>query len=385
MPSLGPGRFEKRGEKTVYVGAGGRLVEAPLGERDLAYLLLRGGEDGAAHARVGFFYFYSARDMHDPAYQHLVRAVEGKAKGVQVFLGRLVVSAQAERGRLLQTKLGAAEDCFKSKQWEAARKLLGEMLEESEHPFVKEQRRKIEAMLFDISEGTQKEKELAVRFKGRVRQLDGGKVQVAYDFQSGEQADAFEVLAEEAGRRFKGRWRVERGAMESSSEASVMLWKTPLKGDLELEADLTPLEDPQNVAFDLYYRRGQSTHYAVVMGFDWIGRADGDPGNTVEDRFGMPRTCVIKYPVSVDKGRWVLADHWENWTRRLVGRAAAPFKPAKGKTVRLKIERAGRAIRLSADQKPVWEGEDGDYGEGSLVFFSDSRVRLDNLLLTVEP
>jgi hypothetical protein len=158
-----------------------------------------------------------------------------------------------------------------------------------------------------------------------------------------------------------------------------------VKGDVTVEYDLTPIEDPQNIVLDLYENRGSSRHYAVMLGFDWVGRADGDKDNTAEDRFGMPRTCVIKYPVNVNKERWVLPDHWENWTSRLVGGAKAAFKPAKGKTYRLKVERAGKSVRLSADGAPAWEGEDDAYSAGSLLFFSDSRCRLDNLSINFSP
>src|SRR5260370_188847 len=88
------------------------------------------------------------------------------------------------------------------------------------------------------------------------------------------------------------------------------------------------LEDPSNIVVDLYYAKGLSKHYSVVLGFDWVGKADGDLRNTKEDEYGMPRTCVIKYPVAVDKSRWVLAAEWDNWKSRLVGVAKSDFRAA---------------------------------------------------------
>jgi len=173
--------------------------------------------------------------------------------------------------------------------------------------------------------------------------------------------------------------------MESSADASVLRWKPPVKGDLALEYDLTPLDDPQNVVLDLYYHRGQSAHYAVVFGFDWVGKRDGDRDNSVEDRFGMPRTCIIKYPVSVDKSRWTEAATWDGWKSRLVGKAVGSWKPQKGQLARIRVERAGTSLRVLADRVLVWEGEDAAYTEGQLLFYSDSRCRIDNLSITFRP
>jgi len=158
-----------------------------------------------------------------------------------------------------------------------------------------------------------------------------------------------------------------------------------VKGDVVLEYDLAILEDPQNIVVDLYYTRGLARHYAVVLGFDWVGKADGDLKNTKEDEYGMPRTCVIQYPVNVDKSRWVLRGEWVNWTSRLVGGPKAGFAPVKGKSYRMQVARQGKSIRLSADKAVVWEGEDASYSEGLVVFFSDSRVRLSNLSVTFRP
>jgi len=214
---------------------------------------------------------------------------------------------------------------------------------------------------------------------------EAGSIQVTYDFEGEDQQDAFEAVLEEGSRKFKGRWRIDRGAMESSGDASVMRWKPVVKGDVTLEYDLTPVDEAQNVVVDLYYNRGRANHYAVVLGFDWVGRQDGDRDNTVEDRFGMPRTCVLKYPVLVDKTRWMSVDAWDGWKTRLAGKPAGAWRPEKGKTARLRIERTGPSIRVLADRQLVWEGQDDEYGEGQLLFYSDRRCRIDNLVVTFKP
>ncbi len=387
LPDLGAGRFEKRGDKTVFVADGRGVIDQPLSEVDLATIAMRAGPlDAGRHARVGFYYYYTAPSQVQRAYAHLLEAQKGGVKGVRPYLSNLAAAAQAELSRTLRVKFDAATDFFKRKQGPQAKKVLEEVLEQPEHPFVKAKRVEIEKMLFEIAEGSEKERRLAVTYKGKGEALDGGRARITYDFSDKAHLDAFEFVTEEGARKFKGRWRLERGALESSSEPSVMCWKTPVKGDVVLEYDLAILEEPQNIVVDLYYHKGQSRHYAAVMGFDWVGKADGDAQNTAEDRFGIPRTCVIKYPVFVDKSRWVLAEHWENWRTRLVGGPkGGAWKPSKGKTHRIQFAREGKSVRLLADKAVVWEGEDDAYTEGQILFFSDSRCRVGNLSVAFRP
>jgi hypothetical protein len=385
LPSMGKGHFEKREGRTVFLVDGKGLVEKPLSEADLGAIAMRAGPlDAAMHARMGFYYFYTAPSEFERAYAHLAKAQE-KVKGLRPYLADLAATAQAELSRTLRVKLEAATDFYKKGQKAPAKKVLEEMLERADHPFVKERRVEIEKMLFEIAEGTERERRLAVAYKGKGEALEDGRARVTYDFSDKSQLDAFEFVANQGAVKFKGRWRLDRAALESSSETSVMCWKTPVKGDVVLEYDLALLEDPQNISIDLYYNKGLSKHYAVVLGFDWVGKADGDVQNTAEDRYGMPRTCVIKYPVAVDKTRWVLAEEWVNWKDRLVGGPKIDWKPAKGKTYRMQLSRVGRSIRLQADKAAVWEGEDASYSEGQVLFFSDSRVRISNLSITFKP
>lgn len=389
LPGLGKGHFEKREGKTVFVALTGEVLEAetsPLTEPDLAALAMMVGPANAAmEARVGFFYFYSAPGLQKEAYTHLARAVTLGARGVKLYLGGLAVAAESELKRELETKFGAAQDLFKNSKWPQAKKLLGDVLEFPEHPYTKSVRAEIEKMLYEIAEGGPKEKGLAVKYKAKVESLDSSTLRMVYDFESKDQLDAFESVPEEGGRRFKGRWRIDRGVLESSADASVLRWKPVVQGDVTLEYDLTPVDEAQNIVVDLYYNKGEANHYAVVTGFDWVGKTDGDRDNSAEDRFGMPRTCVIKYPVTVDKARWESAETWDAWRTRLAGKAAGAWKPVKGRTSKIRIERHGAGLRVLADRTLVWEGEDYEYSRGQLLFYSDSRTRIDNLVITFKP
>lgn len=390
LPSLGKGHFEKRDQRTVFIAEGGAVLEpetSPLLEKDFEALAMkRGAPEGAAHVRAGFFYFYSAPTMQERAWDHLVRAALLGARGVRLYLGGLAAAAELEQKRTLETKFGAAQDLFKSRQWPQTKKLLGEILEFAHHPYAASVRPEIEKMLYEIAEGSERERHLAVQYLAKKVEAAGSEtIRVIYDFEGREQIEAFEPVAEEGARKFKGRWRAERGALESSTDASVLRWKTTIKGDVALEYDLTPLEDAQNIVIDLCYNRGRANHYAVVLGFDWVGKQDGDRDNTAEERYGMPRTCILKYPVLVDKGRWMNAETWDGWKSRLVGKPVGAWKPSKGKTTRLKIERKGASLRVLADRVLVWEGEDSDYSEGQLLFYSDCRCRISDLSITFKP
>lgn len=386
LPGLGKGHFEKKNGKTVFLGENGAELEAetsPLTDSDLAALAMMVGPTNASmHARVGFFYFYSSPQRTDAAYEHLAKAYTLGARGVKMFLGGLAVAAEEDLKRQLETKFGAAQDLYREHKWPQVKRLLGELLQFPDHPYTRSIRPEVEKLMFEMAEGNDREKLLAVKYLGKVEVVDPTTLRVRYDFEGYEQQDAFEPVAEEGTRKFKGRWQIEHGALESGAESSVLRWKTRVKGDVTLDYELTPLDDPQNIAVDLYYNRGKSEHYAVVMGFDWVGKLDGDRDNTAEDRFGMPRTCVIKYPVSADKSRWMHADAWDGWKSRLVGTAVRPWKAEKGKTAQIRIERQGAALRISVDRDLVWQGEDEEYGEGQLLFYSDRRCRLDNLVIT---
>jgi hypothetical protein len=390
LPGLGKGHFDRKDGKTVFISEDGMVWDGdsnPMTELDLAALaMMVGPRNAAMDARIGFFYFYSAPDRLKEAYEHLARAYTAGARGVKLYLGGLAAAAEGALQRELETKFGAAQDFFRHRKGPQAKKLLGEMLRHPEHPYTVSVRPEIEKMLYELAEGGEKEKKLAVRYMAKKVELgEAGSIQVMYDFEGEDQQDAFESVTEEGSRKFKGRWRIDRGAMESSSDASVMRWKPVVKGDVTLEYDLTPVDEAQNVVVDLCYNRGRANHYAVVLGFDWVGKQDGDRDNTVEDRFGMPRNCVLKYPVVVDKAHWMSVDAWDGWKTRLVGKPGVAWKAEKGKTARIRIERGGASIRVLADRQLIWEGQDDEYSEGQLLFYSDRRCRIDNLVITFQP
>lgn len=386
LPQLGKGRFEKQGESTVFVKDGAGIVEAnaaPLSDEDLEALARGEREAGPERdLRAGFFYYLCSPNREGPAYERLERARKAGARGVDVFVGGLYLAKQVDLAKSLRVKFESARESFEKRQWVSTRKLLGELLVEAGHPYVKEQRPAIEKMLFEISEGSEAERRMSAATKGAAKVLPDGRVRVSYDFETLEQADGFEPPGEDEGRAFPGRWRIAEGGLASSREASLLRWKTPLKGDVEIDYDLTPLEEPQNVAVALYVKPGG--HYAAVLGFDWVGRGEGDRDNSAEDRHGMPRACVIKYPVKADKLRWREADEWERWKERLVGQRTSrdALKPALGKTLRMSLLRKGASIRLLADGEEIWKGEDAEYGEGALAIFSDSSCRIEALTIT---
>lgn len=390
LPGLGKGHFERKGGKAIYIAEDGTEWDGdsnPLTEVDLVALAMMVDPDSASmHARAGFFYFYSAPNRLNEAYQHLAIAVTKGARGVKMFLGGLAAAAESDLKRELETRFGAAQDLYKLRKFPQVKKMLGELLQHAEHPYVVSVRPEIEKMLFEIAEGgNETERRMSAQYKAKVESVEGGLVRVTYDFEGKEQLDAFEFVADEGARKFKGRWHLERGAMESGVDASVMRWKPSVHGDVVVEYELTPVDEAQNIVLDLYYHKGSSNHYAVVTGFDWVGKQDGDRENSAEERFGMPRGCVIKYPVTVDKADWATAAAWEGWKSRLVGKPAGPWKIEKGRTAKMRVERTGASIRVLADRVLLWSGEDKDYEEGQLLFYSDRRCRIDNLVITFKP
>ncbi len=386
LPSLGKGRFEKREGKTVFVADGRVVEEAVLAPEDLAALAMgRGPADVSMHSRVGFYFYYTGKDGYAKASEHLARARDLGARGVRVYLADLVVLEQKERQRDLEAKLGAAETYASRRQWSPAKTMLDQILRYPDHPFTMSRRPAIEKLLYEATEALRAERRFSEIYLGRVEERQGGALRVTYDFQDRGQMDAFEPVAEEGARKFKGRWRVERGALESDHASSALRWRHRVKGDVTVEYDVMAAEEPQNIVLDLYHNRGRNEHYAVVLAFDWLGRSDGDRDNTAEDRFGMPRTCVLRYPVDVDRTRADNAAEWEKWKARLAGKPVEPWKPVRWESATIRVERAGKSIRVHAGKKLVWEGEDAAYGEGDLVFFSDCRCMVDNLAITFTP
>jgi hypothetical protein len=357
-----------------------------LGDEELAALGMKSApEDAARHAQAGFFFHYAAKGRRLKAYEHLGKAHEMGVKGIRPYLANLGAAVEAGRGRDLEVKLAAAEDCVRQKQWITAKSLLEEIRKHEDHPFVKDRADRIERMHDEATQALLAEKRFAEVYRGKVETLERGALRVAYDFEDPAQGEAFEAVSDEGRLPLRGRWKVLGGALESTFDTSAARWRTPVRGDVVVEYDLTPMEEPQNIVLALYNNRGQNRHYAVVFGFDWVGKSEGDKDDSAEDRFGMPRTCVIKYPVVAEKARWKEAGAWEPWFSGLVGKAGVAWKPSRGKTARVRVARQGKGIRVEAEGKAVWEGEDDAYSEGRLLFFSDCRCRIDNLRIEFKP
>jgi len=356
-----------------------------LREDDLEALAARSIPEGPARAaRAGFFRYYCGKGGPYRAYALLEQARGGGIRGIRPYLADLAAAVEAERGRELEIKFGAAEDCLRRGEWVTGKALLEELRNHSDHPFLRGRADRMERMASEIAQALLREKRFEDLYRGRVEALgSGGAVRVTYDFRDPAQMEAFEMVGTEE--RIRGRWMVRPGGLESSPETAAVRWRTPVRGDVEVEFGLTPLEAPQNIVVALYNRKGAACHYAVVFGFDWIGRSEGDPDDTAEDRFGMPRMCVIKYPVRAEKVRWREEDSWASWKSRLVGKALDSRRLEAGKEVRVRVERRGAGIRVEADGKGIWEGEDGEYTEGHLLFFSDCRCRLGPLRITFTP
>lgn len=373
----------------AYRAAGPDSFPGPLGslgdERLVDLGMASAPDDAARHAQAGFFCYYSPRGRRSLAYEHLGRAHEMGVKGLRPYLANLAKAAEEERGRDLEVKLAAAGDCVQRKEWVTAKSLLEGILRHEDHPYVKARAERVAQMLGEVTQSLLAEKRFAEVYRAKAEPLEGGRLRVTYDFEEASQLEAFEPVVDEGRVPLRGRWAVSEGALESGYDTSASRWRTPIRGDVTVEYDLTPMEDPQNIVLALYNNKGRNRHYAVVFGFDWVGKSEGDKDNTAEDQFGMPRTCVLRYPVTPVKARWREAEAWEPWLSRLVGKAVAPWRLERGKTARIRVVREGKGIRVEAGGKAVWEGEDGAYSEGHLLFFSDCRCRIDNLRIEFAP
>jgi hypothetical protein len=82
---------------------------------------------------------------------------------------------------------------------------------------------------------------------------------------------------------------------------------------------------------------------------------------------------------------YVLPPFWTNLQKRLVGKAQGEWPLVKGKKTRVRVARIGKKLTLLNDGAPMWEGEDVDYTEGSVLFYADSRARIDNVTITFKP
>jgi len=332
--------------------------------------------------RVGLLYYYSRSGTAyaGRAHEAFLRASERGARGARVYVADLLEVMRKQEEQHLAARFEQATALFGAREYARARSLCEELLR-SNATWVAQRRPEIQRMLSEIERAAEGEKRLAEMFRGRVEPVGGGKVKVRYDFEAEAQGEAFEVIALPS----RGKWTVARGAFESSKLASAARWRHRITGDVEVEYLLSPQEEPQNIATTLYYNAGQSKHYSVSLAFDLVSGA-ADPKNQLEDKMSFPRFCVLKHPVAFDPARAQARGEWDKLRERLVGTPRGPdVKPVAGAAYRVRIARAGKAIRVFVDEKAVWEGEDADYWDGFLLFYSDSRVRIDSLAITFKP
>jgi serine/threonine-protein kinase len=391
------GYFERRRTSLYFVTVEGKVSEVDpwtrLTEGDLAQLgaraaaLDREGAEKAAeaapvfHLRAGLLNYYakSGAAATARAHAHFERAVKGGIKSVKVYLSDLSRSLKKMGEDEARARFEEAKGLLGQKEYAAARRVLEELARRTDVAFVKERRREIDAMLAEIHEKFVKGKQLEEAYRGRVDRLEGGKLRVYYDFSDKGHADMFEQVTLDG--KIKGRWRLQSGCLESQGGASVSSaakWGPRLKGDVEVEYDLVAMEDPQNVNVELFYVPGMGRHYSIVFGLDFVL---GD----MEERMRVPATAVIKYPIEFSRERAKLPAEWDKLKERFVGASLEPYRLEKRKKARVKVARTGKKIALSIDGRLIWEGEDGDYNEGYLLFFSDCRAQVDNLQITFTP
>jgi hypothetical protein len=245
--------------------------------------------------------------------------------------------------------------------------------------FVEEHRAEIEKALNDIRGSLTQGKKYEEAYRGRVEAIDEKRIRVFYDFTEKAQGEMFEMVTLEG--KLRGRWKADRGVFEAqagTSVSSASRWRPLISGDVEVEYDLVAMEEPQNIATDLFYKPGSDKYYAVTFGIDLA------VGN-MEELMQIPNTAVIKYPTDFQPARAKMPAEWEKVRSRLVGAAMSEFRLEKKKKVRVKISRLKTKITVEVDGKAVWHGEDPEYTSGHILFFSDCRAQIDNLAITFTP
>ncbi len=395
--------FDVRTNKRYLVVDGKRTTEfedvwkdvAPLDHVMLAFRSLDEDRDKAgAKARgdgvqllraVLYLYFHPAGDKYLPQEESYLRiAISAGAKGARIYDSNIATLKKKQAEHAFQRDFDQAKKLVELRKWDEAKRVIERLLAEKSSAFINEHRAELDQLGAKVAEATKVEREFEAVYHGRVESLDGGRLRVTYDFETKNQMQAFESL--EPDPKVKGKWTHDRGAIGSSGDQCAMRWRPIVKGDVEVEYELTPIDEPQNVAVDLYWSAASSKHYSVVFGFDIIFGKE-DPKNTVEDNHEMPRTCILKYPLGVrpNDESYIFDAYWENIKKRQVGKAQGSWKLDKNKKAKVKVVRAGKRIAMLLDGTPMWEGEDGDYNEGSVLFYADSRARIDNLSITFKP
>jgi hypothetical protein len=298
---------------------------------------------------------------------------------VKVYLSDLTAALGKLAEQEAASRFDEAKQLIAQGQTGTARTILEDLSARPGVKFVEEHRKEIEKLLGDIQASLTKGKKFEEAFRGKVTAVDEKRIRVLYDFNDRAQGEMFEMVTLDG--KLKGRWRTDGGCLEAqrgTSVSSASRWKPQITGDVEIEYDLVAMEDPQNIATDLYYKPGSDKYYGVTFGVDLV------VGN-MEELMQIPNTAVIKYPTDFQPARAKLPAEWDKLRSRIVGTATIDFRLEKRKKVRVKIARIGKKLSVLVDGKSVWEAEDAEYTTGHLLFFSDCRAQIDNLAITFAP
>jgi serine/threonine-protein kinase len=338
--------------------------------------------DPARHlGRVGLAYFYSGRQEHfAKAGELLTRAADQGYRGARAFAQNLSQVREADLAVRIQKLWGDAQAAAKARKWVEADQAVAELTKLKEHPAVKPLQPQIDQLKTQIQSNLGALGDLEKQLRGKVVAATGGRATVRYDFSDPAQLQAFEAVD-----ALPGRWTVENGLLRSAEKPCAIRWTRPVGGDVTVSFDLSAREC-RNINTTLYYDPASGgKHYTVHLGLD-VASGKDDPADTLEKKRGLPRYTIVKYPtkgIPVGAYRVHQRSFWTGWQKSMVGKAADPaFEMPLGKKVRVTVERAGSALRLKVDAALIWEGVDAEYRQGSVLFYSESRVELSNLEIT---
>ena len=353
------------------------LAEITLGERILLDLYNAAGLAQGASGEYwkGIRLYLSGEGGFPFAAEPFTRAAEQGAPGAALYRAR-IEEVLADRAAVeIRSRLKDAARLGREGRWQEVRAQLDKILLHEGHPVFREDAAEIDSLREKTDAKLAQIAKLEDRFGGRVDRLTADVVLV-YDFEKSEQMKSFTSVAEG-----DATWGVRGGALETMTPApGALRWNHAVRGDVAVEYDLWSL-DKRNIVTSIYHREGQDRHYSFVLGLNII-RGAKDPRNDKEERRGLARNCIVKYPVRADTKDWKLQRFWDAWKSRIIGSAVAKFRFQRRRRTRVRAERAGKALRLSVDGKVIWQAEDEEYNEGYILFYSDARIRIDNLAIT---
>lgn len=315
-----------------------------------------------------FLHYSSAPGSAERAIRHWVRSEEQGGKLAPWLRRRCAEASRIPGSEEERSRYEEVERLRKEERWREMLDLLGaEAGDPKWYDAAGEARRRLLAL-----------EPVANRLQGRVEGRPDRWI-VTYDFSSSESMTDFTPAG-----TGQTSWGVEGGGLVKGSPRSEGLqWRPRIRGDVRIEYDLTVLEE-RNIVTTLYYHPESARHYSFTLGLDLLaGRKD--EGNRREREMGLPRHAILKHPVPTEGLRPGEERYAEVWRSRLIGRTEHERSLTVGETYRISVERHGARLRMSVGETCVAAGEDSEYEEGFLLFFSDSRLRIDNLRITCIP